>query len=166
MAESHAESLYLEKIDLVLAALSDAREFENARFLRFLGTRGSLAEARCEVFAGFQTERTIEDVELPAGLLSTVAQCTRKPCILLLMDDQILSLAPYLHFRESLDGSRTELCFFTQARGGMIEYEAVGSSAISEYGRMSVDQAVFADEIAMLRSAAAGSGTSVGLDAQ
>ena len=162
MAESHAESLYLENIDTVLAALDDARELENARFLRFLGTNANLAAARCEVFAGFQTERTIEDVELPVELLPTLAECTRKSCILLLMDNEVVSLAPYLHFRDSLDGSRTELCFFKQARAGVMEYEAVGSSGISDYGLMSVDAALFADEIAVLQSVAAGSAVPVG----
>lgn len=156
MSETQAEAFYYEKVDSVLAALREAGGLESARIIRCLGSRQTLATISCEVFAGFQGERTIEDLEFQPDALASLARHTARPSVLMLVNDCVVSLAPFIHFRETPDGSRTELCFLKRGRAGTLEYEAVGYSATSEYGRLTLDEAVFADDIAALVSALSG----------
>ena len=65
MSERQAEAFYYETKGKVLSVLAETRALEETMMIRCLGSRGALTRLSCEVFSGFETERTIESLELP-----------------------------------------------------------------------------------------------------
>lgn len=133
----------------VIDTLTQLQDLAKVQVLRHMG-QADARTLRCEVFRGHAFTRTIANISLTEDQARTSLRYLRQGQILILSDEAVFGLRPWVHFREDASGHTTKLCVFRRTRGDVpnrrLEYEVVGESTLWDE-----DRASFSAELNELR---------------
>jgi hypothetical protein len=142
-SEAQARTWIGECYEDVLDVLDDIRALDACKLLRYIGQIDGNT-LRCEIFNGHSFTRTIQAISLTPEQVRNSQQYFQLGQMLVLHEDILFSLRPFIYYREDNAGHMTKPCIFRKTRGEgehrMIEFAVVGDAIAIEEKRSTFQQ--------------------------
>lgn len=147
LSETQARKIYVTNLVAVVEILGKLIELRNIKMLRFAGHGKSATMIKHEVFCGSAMVKDFDELNLTSEQLGKCARLLNSHNLLVMIDDSIIPLSPYVSPLDTESGHQTQLCFFKKGKGGKYLYEIVGQSEEIEF-----EQAMFQDDFGELNA--------------
>lgn len=110
LSEDEAGKIYSECFLDVFSVLRNLRNLKEIQLMHYVGQGGDYHNLRFEIFCGHSGTKTIKPIKISESQLTRSARYLNEKYLLVLNNEHIYSISPFLHFKKDERGHHTSIC--------------------------------------------------------
>ncbi len=151
LSEEQASTIYSERSLELFSVLHDLENLKDIKLMRYSTQEGNPYNLRCEIFRGHSLTKTISTITIDQDQLTLSAKYLDKKYLLVMSNEQIYPVSPFLHFKQDSTGHQTLICVCKKKIGRSANKKLV-YGILGTGGEFELKLDDFQDEISKLYS--------------